>query len=98
MSENLGKIVAISGSVVQVYFEHHLPPIYQALKVRNLVLEVQSYLDEHIIRALAMGDTQGLARGEKVIDLGHQIEVPVGKKTLGRMFNVLGQPIDEGSV
>ncbi len=94
MVSNSGKIIAISGSVVQVKFEHHLPPIYQALKVGNLILEVQSYIDATTVRSLAMGDTQGLSRGMKVIDLGYQISVPVGSKTLGRMFNVLGQTID----
>lgn len=89
-----GKIVAISGSVVQVKFEHHLPPIYQALQVNDLILEVQSYVNTTTVRSLAMGETQGLARGMKVIDLGHPISVPVGTKTLGRMFNVLGNPID----
>ena len=95
MSNHTGKITAISGSVVSVWFQDTLPAIFGALKVGNLILEVQGYADEHTVRALAMGSTQGLARGMTVQDLGHPIEVPVGPKVLGRMFNVLGQPIDD---
>lgn len=95
MSNHTGKITAISGSVVLVAFPATLPAVFNALKVGDLVLEVQSYADEHTVRALAMGSTQGLARGMNVEDLGHPIEVPVGPKVLGRMFNALGQPIDE---
>lgn len=94
--ENVGKIVAISGSVVEVRFKK-LPAIFNELKSgekNELTLEVQGYIDETTVRALAMGPTQGLSRGMDVIDLGHQIEVPVGQDTLGRMFNVFGQPID----
>ncbi len=94
MTLNTGKITAISGSVVQVYFEHSLPPTFQELQVNDLILEVQNYLDDHTVCALAMGSTQGLSRGMKVTDLGHPIQVPVGDKTLGRMFNVLGKTID----
>lgn len=95
MLHHYGKITAISGSVVHVSFETKLPPIYQALQVGDLILEVQSYLDTQTVRALAMGSTQGLSRGMQVLDLERQIAVPVGQKTLGRMFNVLGQPIDQ---
>lgn len=97
MTQNIGKITAIAGSVVEVEFDN-LPAIFNELTTgekNNLVLEVQGYLNNTTVRALAMGPTQGLARGMKVTDLGHQIEVPVGKDTLGRMFNVFGQPIDE---
>ncbi|MDR2902770.1 MAG: F0F1 ATP synthase subunit beta, partial [Lactobacillales bacterium] len=95
--DNTGKITAISGSVIEVRFERKLPALFNALttgKKNDLVLEVQGYIDETTVRALAMGFTQGLSRGMKVVDLGHPIEVPVGRETLGRMFNVLGHPID----
>lgn len=96
MSENIGKIVAIAGSVVEVEFDT-LPAIFNELVTgdkKNLVLEVQGYVNDTTVRALAMGSTGGISRGMKVTDLGHQIKVPVGKDTLGRMFNVFGQPID----
>ncbi len=94
MAENFGIITAVSGSVVEVRFKK-LPIMFAELLTDNdLVLEVQGYMNEHTVRALAMGSTQGLARGMKVLDTGHQIEVPVGEATLGRMFNVLGHPID----
>ena len=95
MAENFGIITAISGSVVEVRFKK-LPMMFAKLQTgdHQLVLEVQGYMDENTVRALAMGSTQGLARGMKVLDTGHQIEVPVGEATLGRMFNVLGHPID----
>ena len=95
MPLHTGKIIAISGSVVLVRFQNNPPSIFNALQVNDLILEVQSYADENTVRALAMGSTQGLARGMSVQDLGHPIEVPVGQKVLGRMFNVLGQPLDE---
>ncbi len=97
MSENTGKIVAISGSIVEVEFKK-LPALFSELKTgenNELSMEVQGYLNETTVRALAMGATQGLNRGMKVIDLGHQIEVPVGEAVLGRMMNVFGQPIDQ---
>ena len=97
MAENSGKIAAINGSVVEVWFDKKLPSMFNALTTGDtnaLMLETQGYIDEHTVRALAMGGTQGLARGMKVTDLGHPIEVPVGDKTLGRMFNVFGQTID----
>lgn len=94
MTSNTGKIVAISGSVVDITFDKQLPALYGALKTNDLILEVQGYVDENTARALAMGSTQGLSRGTIVQDLGHQIMVPVGHKTLGRMFNALGEPID----
>ena len=96
---NTGKINAVSGSVVEVRFEKILPAMFNALITEGdnpLILETQGYIDEHTVRALAMGGTQGLARGMKIIDTGHPIEVPVGDKTLGRMFNVFGDTIDGG--
>ena len=96
MTQNNGIIAAVSGSVVEVKFKK-LPPMFSKLLTgqnNQLVLEVQGYMNENTVRTLAMGSTQGLARGMTVIDTGHQIEVPVGDATLGRMFNVLGDAID----
>ena len=95
MSVNTGKITFISGSVVHVAFSRTLPSIFNALKVQDLILEVQGYVDANTARTLAMGSTQGLARGMIVEDLGHPIEVPVGSKVLGRMLDGLGHPIDK---
>lgn len=95
---NQGKIVEIIGAVVDVEFPyHHVPRIYDALKVEenNLVLEVQQQIGDGIVRTIAMGITDGLRRGLPVDNTGKPIMVPVGKATLGRIMNVLGQPIDE---
>lgn len=91
---NNGIITQITGPVVDVYFENSIPNIYQALKVGNIVLEVEQHLGEHEVRAVALGPTDGLERGQKVIDTGAPISVPVGQDCLGRIFNVLGQTID----
>lgn len=99
MTQSTGKIVAVSGSVVEVRFEKDLPAMFNALVAeadKPLILETQGYIDEHTVRALAMGGTQGLSRGMKITDTGRPIEVPVGDKTLGRMFNVFGDTIDGG--
>lgn len=95
MSVNKGKITFISGSVVHVVFTKTLPAVFNALSVQGLILEVQGYVDANTVRTLAMGSTQGLARGMEVQDLGHPIEVPVGQKVLGRMLDALGNPIDK---
>lgn len=94
--QNKGQINAIQGSVVDITFPEKLPEIYNELRVGDLRLEVQTHLDGKNIRALAMGPTRGLARGETVIDTGHMLTVPVGEKILGRMFNVFGDAIDGG--
>ncbi len=98
MDKNKGTIKQIIGAVVDVAFEAELPQINHALVVENkgekLVLEVQKHLGDKTVRAVAMGSTDGLARGLEVINTGQPISVPVGKGTLGRMFNVLGDPID----
>ena len=94
---NLGKIVSVIGAVVDVQFDNGKPPaIYSALKVRDraLILETQQQLGDGVVRTIAMGVTDGLQRGLLVEDLGHEIEVPVGSAVLGRMINVLGEPID----
>ncbi len=96
---NTGKIVQIIGVVVDVEFPKELPAIYDALEVefgdKKLVLETSQHLGSNRIRAVAMDSTDGLKRGMKVVDTGGPITVPVGDKVLGRMFNVLGEPIDE---
>jgi F-type H+-transporting ATPase subunit beta len=94
-----GKIVQVIGAVVDVEFpQDAVPRVYDALEVQNgnesLVLEVQQQLGGGIVRTIAMGSSDGLRRGLEVKDLEHPIEVPVGKATLGRIMNVLGQPID----
>ncbi|MBX4188472.1 F0F1 ATP synthase subunit beta [Candidatus Saccharibacteria bacterium] len=93
-----GTVVQIVGVVVDVEFEGHLPAIYNALNVevddKNLVLEVAQHLSQRAVRAIALGPTDGLTRGVSVSDTGGPIQVPIGDKTLGRMFNVLGEPID----
>ena len=93
--KNIGIIAAINGGVIEVTFPLKLPALYNELKIGSLIAEVQGYIDEHNVRALVMGSTHGLSRGTEVEDLGHPIEVPVGNKILGRMFNVFGEPIDK---
>lgn len=93
-----GIITQVVGVVIDVEFENHLPPIYNGLAIerdgKTLMLEVAQHLSRHSVRAISLGPTDGLARGVKVTDTGAPISVPVGDKTLGRMFNVVGQPID----
>jgi len=97
-----GIIKRIIGPVVDVAFESEVPSIYSALTVKKgnltIVLEVEQHIGENTVRAVAMDSTDGLSRGMEVIDTGVPISVPVGKETLGRMFNVLGAPIDNGKV
>src|SRR6266568_40358 len=97
---NQGIIIRIAGPVVDVYFEQDVPSLFEALTIplpdgKELVLEVQFEIGDHEVRALAFGSTDGLARGTKVERTHSPITVPVGEKTLGRIFNVLGEPIDE---
>jgi len=96
--ENQGKIVEIIGAVVDVEFNHQdVPRIFDALVVEevNLVLEVQQQIGDGVVRTIALGTTDGLRRGLKVRNTGNPIMVPVGTPTLGRIMNVLGEPIDE---
>ncbi|MDD2364665.1 MAG: F0F1 ATP synthase subunit beta [Desulfuromonadaceae bacterium] len=105
MSQNTGKISQVIGAVIDVEFEPgKLPEIYHALRVtnpaiddreNNLVLEVAQHLGENSVRTIAMDSTDGLKRGQVVIDTGKQICAPVGVKTLGRIMNVIGEPVDE---
>ncbi|MEE9356005.1 MAG: F0F1 ATP synthase subunit beta [Methylococcaceae bacterium] len=93
-----GKIVQIIGAVVDVEFpRENLPKVYDALNVdkKDIVLEVQQQLGDGIVRTIAMGSTDGLSRGLTISNTGAPISVPVGQETLGRIMNVLGQPIDE---
>lgn len=93
-----GKIIQIVGVVVDVEFTTALPAIYNALEIqledRTVVLEVAQHLSENSVRAISLASTDGVERGATVVDTGAPISVPVGKDTLGRMFNVIGQPID----
>lgn len=95
---NQGVIKEIVGVVIDVAFEGDLPPIYNALEVAGtdprLVLEVQQHLGENMARCVAMDSTDGLVRGTEVVDMGEPITVPVGENVLGRLFNVIGDPID----
>ncbi len=96
-----GKITQVIGAVVDVQFEDNLPAILNALETENngkrLVLEVAQHLGENTVRTIAMDSTEGLVRGEPVRDLGGPISVPVGDVTLGRILNVVGEPVDEGA-
>jgi len=98
--QNLGKVKQVIGVVVDVSFENNLPEIYNALEIelrgQKLVLEVEQHIGSNVVRTIAMGSTDGLSRGQDVIDTGGPISVPVGEKTLGRIFNVLGEVIDGG--
>ena len=95
----VGKITQVIGAVVDVQFEDHLPEILNALETDNngkrLVLEVAQHLGESTVRTIAMDSTEGLVRGAKVTDTGKAIQVPVGDGTLGRILNVIGEPVDE---
>jgi F-type H+-transporting ATPase subunit beta len=100
---NVGKIKQVIGAVVDVEFEKDLPEIYNALEVElkageRLVLETEQHLGNNTVRTVAMGTTDGLARGMKVTDTGAPISIPVGKEVIGRMVNVLGEPLDNQPV
>ncbi|MBZ8135003.1 F0F1 ATP synthase subunit beta [Afifella sp. IM 167] len=97
--KNIGRVAQVMGAVVDVEFDGALPGILNALEVDNhgnrLVLEVAQHLGESTVRAIAMDLTEGLARGQEVVDTGRAITVPVGDETLGRIMNVIGEPIDQ---
>jgi F-type H+-transporting ATPase subunit beta len=105
--KNLGRIEEIQGVVVECVFPEKLPEIYNAIEIAmpgrdgneasRLVAEVQQHLGDDRVRAVAMDSTDGLARGQQVVDTGGPITVPVGQQTLGRLFNLLGEPIDGGA-
>ena len=106
MAQNTGRVIQIAGPAVDVQFEEAtMPPIYQALRVTSegfnvperisVIVEVQQHLGEGRVRCVAMEATEGMVRGMKAIDLGGPISVPVGKPTLGRVINVIGEPVDK---
>ena len=101
MNTNEGVIVQAIGPVIDVKFsENNVPPLLMALKVtlsdgKELVLEVLQHIGDDTVRCIAMGATEGIQRGLIVTNTGSSIQVPVGNEVLGRMFNVLGKPIDE---
>ena len=98
-TNNKGKISQVIGAVVDVTFEDNIPPILGALECKvgdkTITLEVAQHLGESSVRTIAMDSTDGMTRGDEVIDTGNQIQVPVGPKTLGRIMNVIGDPVDE---
>src|ERR1700757_1306680 len=106
MAENIGKVISVSGPAVDIQFEESkMPAIYQAVRIvsegfdvptpLDVIVEVQQHLGEGRVRCIAMVATEGMVRGMKAIDTGAGITVPVGRETLGRVLNVLGQPVDE---
>ncbi len=105
MSENFGVVKQVMGPVLDVEFSHgKIPAIYNALKLTNktisnvewnLTVEVSQHLGDNMVRCIAMDSTEGLARGLKVLDTGKTIQAPVGKECLGRIVNVIGEPVDE---
>jgi F-type H+-transporting ATPase subunit beta len=99
MASKVGHITQVIGAVIDVQFDEHLPPILNALETNNqgsrLVLEVAQHLGESTVRTIAMDTSEGLVRGQEVTDTGQAIAVPVGDGTLGRIMNVIGEPVDE---
>lgn len=100
MDKNIGKIVQVIGPIVDIRFaEENLPNLLNAIEIDNhgqrLVVEVAQHTGDDTVRCIAMGSTDGLIRGMEALDTGESVKVPVGKETLGRLFNVLGEPIDE---
>jgi F-type H+/Na+-transporting ATPase subunit beta len=95
----VGQVTQVTGAVVDVRFDEHLPAIFNALETDNhgnrLVLEVAQHLGENTVRTIAMDATEGLVRGQEVSDTGTPIMMPVGEETLGRIMNVIGEPVDE---
>src|ERR1035441_3100870 len=93
---NLGAVVSVRGSVVDIRFDAHLPAIYSLLHAKEgeVAIEVLAQLDAHRVRGIALTPTEGLARGNAVVDTGGQLQAPVGKGILSRMFDVFGNAID----
>jgi F-type H+-transporting ATPase subunit beta len=102
MADNMGKVAQVIGPVVDVAFEGKLPPIYSALKITDtgkgieVTCEVAQHLGNNLVRTVALAPTEGLVRGMPVADTGAPIKVPVGKPTLGRVMDLLGNPVDDG--
>merc|ERR1719335_716956 len=99
MSTKSGKVTQVIGAVVDVQFDDHLPAILNSLEVQDheirLVLEVAQHLGESTVRTIAMDATEGLVRGQTVVDTEAPISIPVGNGVLGRIINVIGEPVDE---
>src|SRR6266568_3106470 len=100
--QNVGKVVQVIGPVLDVEFEpEKLPELYNALAIEqagaHLVAEVQQHIGRNQVRAVAMSSTDGVVRGMPAVDTGRPITVPVGDAALGRILNVLGEPVDEGA-
>jgi F-type H+-transporting ATPase subunit beta len=97
--QNIGKVIEIQGVVIDALFPDELPEIYSALRIsaddRDVIAEVQQHLGDDRVRAVAMDSTDGFSRGLDVVDLGGPITVPVGEQTLGRLWNVIGEPVDK---
>jgi len=94
-----GTVLSVRGSVIDVWFPHGLPALYNELRAgddQSIIFEVTTHLDSHTVRGIAMTSTQGLALGSAVYDIGRSIQVPVGKRVLGRAFNLFGSTIDRG--
>ena len=101
--KNIGRVTQVIGPVVDVRFpENELPALLSAIEInvagRRLVAEVSQHIGDNTVRCIAMSSTDGLVRGTEAVDTGRTITVPVGEKTLGRIFNVLGEPVDEGEM
>src|SRR5919199_2903686 len=98
-ANQIGRVTQVMGAVVDVQFEGHLPAILNSLETKNgnnrLVLEVAQHLGESTVRTIAMDTSEGLVRGQEVTDTGAPISVPVGDQLLGRIINVVGDPVDE---
>ena len=98
-TNNIGRVTQVIGAVIDVAFETELPEILSALETRveerRLILEVAQHIGENTVRTIAMDSTDGVVRGQEVVDTGGQIRMPVGRETLGRIMNVVGDPIDE---
>ncbi|MBT4335213.1 F0F1 ATP synthase subunit beta, partial [bacterium] len=100
MSKNIGKVKQIIGAVVDVEFKEDLPKIFDSIEIKmpddsTLVLETQQHIGSSMVRTVAMGATDGLSRNVDAVATGAPISIPVGEKTLGRMFDALGNPLDD---
>ncbi len=100
MPQNIGTVVQVMGPVLDIRFaDEHLPELLSAIEIphqnRTIVAEVAQHIGDNVVRCIAMSSTDGLQRGTQAVDTGHAIQVPVGEECLGRVFNLLGQPIDE---
>ena len=101
MNKNIGKVIRVIGPVLDIKFENgHLPDLLNAIEIpfgdKTVVAEVASQTGDDVVRCIAMSSTDGMSRGMDAIDTGAGITVPVGEATLGRVFNLLGEPVDNG--